>query len=101
MVPLMAIYINPWWLAFIVVVIIVVLTVAVLLIVRTYERKVATGKEDIIGRTAVVRTKLDPVGEVFVEDELWKAEIDKGTAEPEEEVVITKVDGLKLYVTKK
>jgi membrane protein implicated in regulation of membrane protease activity len=36
-----------------------------------------------------------------VEDELWTAVIDSGTAEPEEEVTITRVDGLKLTVTKK
>ena len=101
MVPLMAIYINPWWLAFYVVAAIAILTAAVLLIIRTYENKVSTGKEDLVGHTAVVRTKLDPRGEVFLEDELWRAEIDKGTAEPEEEVVVTRVAGLKLYVTKK
>ncbi len=94
-------YINPWLFAFIIVIIVALLAVVVILIVRTYERKVTTGKEDLIGRTAVVRTKLDPRGEVFIENELWRAEIDKGTAEPEEEVVITKVQGLKLYVTKK
>ena len=101
MVPLIAIYVNPWWLAFIVIVAIALITIVTLLIVRTYEKKVTTGKEDMVGRTAVVRTKLDPKGEVFIDDELWKAEIDKGTAGPEDEVIITRVQDLKLFVTKK
>ena len=49
----------------------------------------------------VVEVTLDPRGVVLVEGERWTATLDKGRAEPEEEVTITKVDGLKLYVTRK
>lgn len=98
---LTAIYINPWILALIIIVLVVLLVFVVLWVVRAHQRKVTAGKEDLIGRTAVVRTALNPRGMVFVEDELWNAVIDKGTAEPEEEVIVTKVDGLKLSVTKK
>jgi membrane protein implicated in regulation of membrane protease activity len=101
MVPLLTIYINPWSLALAIIIVIAVLALIVILVVRAHERKVTTGSEELVGRTAIVRTALDPKGRVFIEDELWSAEIDKGTAQPEEEVVITKVDGLKLYVTKK
>jgi membrane-bound serine protease (ClpP class) len=101
MLPVMAIYVNPWWLAFTVIVIIAVLAIVVFLVIRSYERKVTTGQEDLVGKSAVVKTELHPKGEVFVEDELWSAEIDKGMAAPEEEVTITRVHGLKLYVTKK
>jgi membrane-bound serine protease (ClpP class) len=96
-----AIYINPWLLALIIIVLVVLLVFVVLWVIRAHQRKVTAGKEDMIGRTAVVRTALNPRGMVFVEDELWNAVIDKGTAEPEEEVIITKVNGLKLSVTKK
>jgi len=41
------------------------------------------------------------VGMVQVEGELWKAELDEGLAPPGEEVIIQKVDNLKLYVTRK
>jgi len=68
---------------------------------RTYRKQVAAGREDLIGRMAVVKTALAPKGLVLVEGERWTAVIDKGRAEPEEEVIITKVDGLKLRVTKK
>jgi membrane protein implicated in regulation of membrane protease activity len=96
-----AIYINPWWLAFIIIAVVVLLYFVVIWVIRAHQRKVEAGKEDLIGRKAVVRTALNPKGMVFVEDELWNAVIDSGTAEPEEEVIITKVEGLKLTVTKK
>jgi len=48
-----------------------------------------------------VETVLAPKGIVFVEGERWTAVIDKGRAEPEEEVIITAVQGLKLTVTRK
>jgi membrane protein implicated in regulation of membrane protease activity len=95
------IYINPWLLALAVLLVVAVIIVAIILGIRIHKRKVATGKEDIVGRKAVVKTALTPKGEVFLEDELWSAEIDSGTAEPEEEVVVTRVEGLKLYVTRK
>jgi membrane-bound ClpP family serine protease len=99
--PIMAIYVNPWLMAFIIIAVVVFLFFVVIWVIRAHQRKVGAGKEDLIGRKAVVRTALNPKGMVFVEDELWNAVIESGTAEPEEEVIITKVDGLKLTVTKK
>ena len=95
------IYINPWLLAVIILIVVALLVFVVLWVVRAHQRKVAAGKEDLIGRKAIVRTALNPRGTVFIEDELWTAVIDNGTAEPEEEVTITNVEGLKLTVTKK
>jgi membrane protein implicated in regulation of membrane protease activity len=88
-------------LALAIIIIVALIIVAVMLTVRAHERKVAAGREDMVGRTAVVKTSLSPKGMVFVEDELWNAEIDSGIAEPEEEVTIARVEGLKLYVTRK
>jgi membrane protein implicated in regulation of membrane protease activity len=101
MLPEMSIYINPWLLALAIVLVVVIIAVAIVLSVRTHKGKIATGQENLVGRKAVVRTALDPKGEVFVEDELWSAEIEGGTAAPEEEVIVTRVEGLKLYVTRK
>jgi membrane-bound serine protease (ClpP class) len=70
-------------------------------IVRTSRRKQQTGREAMIGMTAVARTPLEPMGSVFVHGELWQATLDEGMAETGEEVVITKIDGLRLTVTKK
>jgi membrane-bound serine protease (ClpP class) len=69
--------------------------------VRGQMRKVATGREGMVGEVAEVKTALKPKGMVMVEGELWTAEIDSGSAERGEEVLIQRVDNLKLYVTKK
>ena len=93
--------INPWILALIIIVVVVLLYFVVLWVVRAHQRKITTGKEELIGKTAVVVTALNPKGVVLVEGEHWTAVIDKGRVEPEEEVVITAVEGLKLLVTRK
>jgi len=92
----------PVWLIVVVALIIAVLLVFVVIwSVRAHQRKVSAGKEDLVGRTAVVEVTLEPKGIVLVEGERWTAIVDNDRVEPEEEVIITKVDGLKLMVTKK
>jgi membrane-bound serine protease (ClpP class) len=98
---LLMIYINPWLFALIIVVIVVFLIFVVIWVVRAHQRKVGAGIEDMVGRVAVVETMLNPKGIVLVEGEHWTAILDSGRALPEEEVIITKVDGLKLMVTRK
>ncbi len=70
-------------------------------VVRGQRRRAATGAEALVGKVAVVKTPLDPKGTVLVEGEHWTAVIDSGKVEPGEEVTITKVEGLRLIVTKK
>ncbi len=89
------------WIALGVIVAGVVIYFVVILTLKTYRKQIAAGREELIGKTGVVKTALAPKGLVLVEDERWTAVIDKGRAEPEEEVIITRVDGLKLTVTKK
>jgi len=50
---------------------------------------------------AEVDIALEPKGVVLVEGERWTAISEKGRVAKGEEVIIIKVDGLKLYVTKK
>jgi membrane-bound serine protease (ClpP class) len=69
--------------------------------VRGQRRRVATGTEGLLGRVAVAKTSLAPKGTVLVDGERWKAVIDSGKVEPGEEVTITKVEGLKLFVTQR
>jgi len=94
-------YIEPWLLAVIIIIVVVFVFFAVLWGIQAHKRKVEAGREDLIGKTAVVEIALDPKGVVLVEGERWTAVVDNGQVEPEEEVVITRVDGLKLNVTKK
>ena len=90
-----------FWTVLLVIVVVIFLVFVVIWVVRAHQKKVMAGREDLVGRTAVVETPLEPKGIVLIEGERWTAIIDKGRAEPEEEVIITKVDGLKLMVTKK
>jgi membrane-bound ClpP family serine protease len=69
-------------------------------IVRGQKRKVSVGVEEMIGKEAVVQTVLNPKGMVLAEGELWTAVAEDSTIEPGEEVIITKVEGLKLWVTR-
>ena len=93
--------ISGWLLSLMIIVVVIIIVLVVWLTLRTYRLKVAAGREDLVGRTAVVDIALKPTGVVLVEGERWTATLDNGRAEPEEEVIITKVAGLKLSVTRK
>jgi membrane-bound serine protease (ClpP class) len=94
-------YAPNWLITVIAIIIVVFLIFVVIWAVRAHRKQIAAGKEDLIGKTAVVEIALEPKGVVLVEGERWTAITDQGRAEPEEEVIITKVEGLKLRVTKK
>ncbi len=93
--------INPWHIAIIVICIVAFLAVTIIWGIRAHHHQVSAGREELIGKTAEVMTVLGPKGIVFIQDERWTAISEEGRVEPGEEVIITKVDGLKLYVTKK
>jgi membrane-bound ClpP family serine protease len=80
---------------------VVVIALIIYAIVQGQRRKLSAGVEEMIGREAVVQTALDPKGNVLAEGELWTAIAEDSTIEPGEEVIITKVQGLKLWVTRK
>lgn len=93
--------IDPWLIAIVVAVLSAIAILFITAIIRAYRRRVTTGKEGLIGQTAVARTPLEPRGMVFVEGELWSATVEEGRVEPGEEVTVTQVEGLKLKVRKK
>jgi membrane-bound ClpP family serine protease len=70
-------------------------------IVKGQQRKLSVGLEEMIGKEAVVRTTLNPKGTVLAEGELWTAIAEDSTIEAGEEVIITRIEGLKLWVTRK
>ena len=70
-------------------------------IVRGQRRRKATGAEGMIGTIAIAKTPLDPTGTVLAQGELWTAASEGGKVAPGEEVIINKVEALKLWVTKK
>jgi membrane-bound serine protease (ClpP class) len=88
----------------IILVIIVLIAFIILVINRgiaAHRLQVGAGREELIGKAAEVTTVLEPKGTVFIEGETWTAISEAGRVEPGEEVLITKVEGLKLYVDKK
>jgi len=93
--------IDPWLIAVVVILVAGFFAFVIQRVVRIHRRQAATGREELIGKTAVVKVALAPEGEVMFKGELWTAISEKGRVKPGEEVIINKVDGLTLYVTKK
>jgi len=92
---------STWLIVIIVVFVAAFLFIAIVWGIRAHRNKIAAGREELVGRTASVVVALEPKGLVLVDGERWTAIIDNGRAEPEEEVTISKVEGLKLIVTRK
>jgi membrane-bound serine protease (ClpP class) len=79
------------------------LAVAVERSVRARRMPKRTGWEEMIGATGEVRERLDPMGQVFVEGALWRAELmasdgDRRPLERGSRVRVESVDGLTLRV---
>ncbi len=91
---------DPWLIAIVVIAMAAFFAVAIIWGIRAHRQQASAGREELVGKTAEVKTALEPKGIVFIEGERWTAILDKGRVEPGEEVIITKVDGLKLWVTK-
>ena len=92
---------STWLIIIIVVFVAAFLLIAIVWGIRAHRNKIAAGREELVGRTASVEVALEPKGIVLVDGERWTAIIDNGRAEPEEEVIVSKVEGLRLMVTRK
>jgi len=93
--------INPGLIAVFVIIVSIILVLIIWAVIRGQTRKIETGAEGLVGKPGIVKTVLNPKGMILVEGELWNAEIDSGSADVDEEVVVQKVKGLKVTVTKK
>ena len=94
-------HINRGLIAGVVVVVFLFFAFVVRAVVLSRRMRQQTGREAMVGELAVARTPLDPSGTVFTHGERWEAILDQGRAEPGEEVLVTRLEGLKLRVTKK
>jgi len=92
---------DAWLIVIIAIIVAALIVFVVQRVVLAHRRRVSAGREELVGRTAEVDITLEPKGMVRVEGERWTAISEKGRVARGEEVIITKVDGLKLYVTKK
>ena len=68
--------------------------------VRALGRPPSTGAEGLVGKTATVRERLGPEGQVMVSGEIWRAVAEGEPLEPGAQVRIVGVDGLTLRVAK-
>ncbi len=93
--------VDPWLIAIVAICIIAFVALVIYLGIRVHRRQVSAGREDLVGKIAEVKIALEPKGIVFSQGERWTAISETGQVEPGEEVIITKVAGLKLWVTKK
>jgi len=69
--------------------------------VRAHRHQPTTGREELIGKTAIVKVALNPEGMVFLKGERWAAISETGAVKASEEVIVTGTDGLRLKVSKK
>lgn len=67
----------------------------------TTGNKATGGKKSMLGLTGYAVTSIDPEGLVMAHGELWKAESAGGTIDPQEEIVVIGIQGLKLLVKRK
>ncbi len=93
--------IDPWLIVLGVISVVIFLAATIIWGIRAHRRQVSAGREELVGKIAEVKVALKPKGVIFIQGERWTALSEKGRVEPGEEVIITKVDGLKLQVTKK
>ena len=93
--------VDLWLIIVVAICIVAFITFAINRGIRAHHHQASAGREDLIGKIAEVKTALEPKGIVFIQGERWTAISETGWVKPEEEVIITKVDRLKLYVTKK
>ena len=93
--------VNPWLIAIITICIAGFFAFVAQRIIKAHRYQASTGREELIGKTAVVKVALEPEGTVFFKGERWTAVSEKGRVEPGKEVTITRVDGLTLSVIKK
>ena len=95
------IHIDLWLIILVIVAVVAFVVFATIYGIRAHRQQVSAGREELIGKVAEVTAAMEPRGVVRIEGEQWTAMLDKGTAKPGEEVIVTKVEGLKLRVTKK
>ena len=95
------IHIDLWVIILVIVVTVGFIALVIVYGIRAHQQQVSAGREELLGKVAEVTSTMEPKGMVRIEGEQWAATLEKGRAEPGEEVLITKVEGLKLRVTKK
>ena len=93
--------VDMWVVILVAVSVVAFVVVTVIWGIRAHRLQISAGREELIGKTAAVKVALEPKGIVLIQGEQWTAISEMGRVESGEEVTISRVDNLKLYVTKK
>ncbi|MEF3280295.1 MAG: nodulation protein NfeD [Elusimicrobiota bacterium] len=80
--------------------IIIIVFVLAYVVLRAQLRKVETGREALIGKKAIAKTRLSPKGKIFIDGELWDAESIYGEIEQNSEVEVVEINGFNVKVKK-
>lgn len=70
------------------------------IIIKQRDQKAMVGEDMMVGMEGVVKTRIDPEGDVFVNSELWRVRSLGEVIEKGEKVVVRQVKGLLLTVEK-
>jgi membrane-bound serine protease (ClpP class) len=92
--------VNPWLIAIVSALFVGFFLFVIQRVIKVHRRQATTGWEELIGKPATVMMALSPEGQVLFRGEHWKAVSEEGTVEEGEQVVINKVENLKLYVSR-
>jgi len=68
---------------------------------KAQKERITSGNEGLIDMEGIVFTPLTPTGRIKIVGEIWTAESLSGDIEKDQKVVVTRVQGLKLWVKKK
>ncbi|UCC17318.1 MAG: nodulation protein NfeD [Dehalococcoidales bacterium] len=93
--------VNPWLIGVVSALFVSFFLFVIQRVIKIHRRQASTGWEELIGKPATVMMKLSPEGQVLFRGEHWKAISEEGTLEEGEQVIINKVENLKLYVSRK
>lgn len=93
--------IDPWLIAGVSIILAAVLAFIIHRAIAAHRKQARTGREELVGKTALVKVALKPEGTVFFKGERWTAVADGGDIKSGEEVTIDSVDGLILHVSRK
>lgn len=90
--------IELWTIALLSGIIVLLVVVSLILALLRRHRGAVSGSESLVGMKGVVRQRLDPAGQVFVDGALWQARCEQGPLEVGTPVEIVAVDGLLVHV---
>jgi len=92
--------VNPWLIGTIAFIIAAAMAFIITRVLASHRRQPSTGREELVGKIAVVKAPLAPEGMVLYKGERWTAVSEEGRIELDEKVVIDRVESLRLYVSR-